>query len=815
MLHDLRYALRQLTKSPAFTFIALVTLSVGIGSAAVVFSAINALLFKPLPHISRATEERLLYFSETNIAHNDDDLAINYLDFLDLRNRMTSLEGIWVHSDRTVILTGQSEPERLLGTEISFDAFQHMGVQPILGRGFRAEDAAPGAPEVTLLAYELWQRRFGGDRSVVDTVVTLNNAPVTIIGVMPKGWGYPDLTELWTPLRPEPGKPVQRGYYHLSGRAKLKPGATLEQTQAEADTIMAGLAKEYPMPNDGIGAKFRPIREEAVEDSKHLTLLLFGAVTFVFLIACVNVANLLLARAVTRSKEFAIRLALGAERRRLVRQLVTESLVLGLAGGAGGLLVGLWGVDAMVAALPLELPFWLRFDLDGTVFVFVCALSLTAALVFGLVPALKSTQPDVNTELKEGGRTCDDCGPRTNRLRSVLVVAEVALALVLLVGAGLMMRSFLHLRSIDPGFESANVMTFRVGFPPSMTATDAEAPRRFFEALLPRLAALPGVESAAVTSTLPGIGGETNAIIFEGRPAPVRASEVQYAHMRITGGSYFPTMRIPLLAGRLFDPAQDRAGKPHVTIVDETFARTHFGGPEQALGRRFRLFEPNQIDGKTPEWMEIVGVVGAIRHDLQKDELKPTAYFPHEQDHANFMSVVLRTHNAPESVITAARAEVLAVNKDMPIYYERTLDDVILRTDGVWQRQFFSYLFTVFGAVALFLACIGIYGVTAYNVSQRTQEIGVRMALGAQPGEVIRMVIRRGITLVTWGLGTGFVAAFLLANLLAGVLYGVSPHDPPTFAAVPALLGFVALLACYLPSRRATRIAPVIAMRGA
>ncbi len=817
MFADLRFAFRQLAKAPAFTAIALVTLAVGIGSATVVFSAINALIFKPLPLLSDP-EDRFLHTTQTNPARGHLDLGWSYPDFTEFQRRATSLAGLWIHTDRTVIIGGTDIPERQIGTEITWDAFALMGLQPGLGRGFTAVDAKPDAPPVALISAALWKRRFAGAPEVLGTTVLLNDQPTTIVGVMPPAWRYPDFTDVWTPLRAGEERMTVRGSYIFSGRARLKPGVTLAQAQAEADTIMAALAQEFPATCAGIGVKFRPIREEAIENTRQQTVLLFGAVMFVFLIACVNVANLLLARASTRAKELAIRLALGAPRSRLVRQLGTESLVLALLGGAGGLLLALWGNDAMLAAIPVELPFWLRFDFDGRVFAFVFALSLVAALVFGLVPALRASRPDVVQELKEGGRSDEASGPHARQIRSLLVVFEVALALVLLVGAGLMMRSFLRLRALDPGFDARQVLTFRTGFPLAMFGEKKEIPARFFETLLPRLAALPGVEAVSAVSTLPGKDGMVGAFRIDGQPKPAGVSDAPTARFRVVTAGYFSTLRIPLLVGRDFDDTLDRADSPRVAVIDEAFARRHFGSPRAALGRRIggmgsEPATPPQAEKYPPA--EIIGVVGTIRHQLDRDERQPTMYGSQKQDPSNFLSVVVRTSGDPTRLIrdNSARDTVLAVNRALPIYDVFPLEDVLLRSDTVWPRRFFGWLFTVFGLVALFLACIGIYGVMSYNVTRRTQELGVRLALGASPRDVIGLVVRHGLQLVGWGLGAGLIAAYLLTNLLTGVLYGVSPHDPPTFALVPLVLAAVALFACWLPSRRATLIEPNAALR--
>jgi putative ABC transport system permease protein len=815
MLTDLRFAFRQLAKTPGFTVIALLTLALGIGSATAVFSAINAMLFKPLPFFGHL-EDRLLFVTETNVPRSQDDMGLNYPDYLDLRRRATTLDGIWIHTNRTVILAGAEIPERQVGTEISWDAFSLMGVLPIEGRNFVAADAEPTAPTVALISAGLWKRRFAGEKDIIGSTVALNGQPTTIIGVMPPNWRYPDLTDVWTPLRVSDEKMKSRGANYFTARARLKEGVPLAQAQAEVDTIMAALAADHPMTNADITLTMRPIRDEAVQDWSHQTVLLFGAVIFVFLIACLNVTNLLLARAVTRSKELAVRLALGAERGRIIRQLITENLVLGLLGGVGGLVVSLWANDAMVAAIPVPIPFWLSFDFDARVFAFVVTLSLVAALVFGLPPALRATRPDVISELKEGGRSAEASGPRANRLRNLLVVVELALALVLLVGAGLMMRSFLELRRQHPGFNPQHVLTFRAGIPPGISGEDKEMPARFFRELLPRLAALPGVQAVGATTTLPGVATSDIKLPYAlaGAPPLARISDGPMARCRLVSAGYFSAMQIPLKAGRGFSDTLDRAGGTPVCIVDETFAKRHYGSPAAALGQRIAPvgFIRDTHGGSTAE---IIGVVGTIRHFLDREEREPTIYAAQSQFPQVFMSLVVRTEGDPVRLISdnSVRDAVLAVNRAIPIYDAFPLEEVLLRSDTVWPRRFFGWLFTVFGGVALFLACIGIYGVMSYSVTQRTQELGVRIALGAQPKEVIRLVVRHGLQLVGCGLGAGLIAALALANLLTGVLYGVSPHDPPTFAIVPLLLAAVALFACWLPSRRATLIEPNSALR--
>lgn len=794
-----------LAKNPGFAFVAILTLAVGIGSATVVFSAIKTILMNPLPMVQ--DQSRLVHISETAYARGHSDMGLGYEDFVDIRERMTSFEGVWTHSDRTIVITTtQTEPERLLGNEISEGAFGHLGLDPLHGRTFTAADHVFGAPHVAVLSYGVWQRRFGGDPHVVGRIVHLNGRPTTLVGVMPKGVVYPRSSDIWVPQRQDPSKNNMRGSYYLTGNAKLKRGVTLEQAQAEADQVMASLARQFPLTNDGIGLRIQSLSQQVAGDAQYLLMLLFGAVMFVFLISCLNVANLVLARTASRSREFALRQALGAERNRLIRQLLTESLLLAFLGGIGGLLVSLWGMDLVLALIPVETPFWLRFDVDASIFAFVLLLSGLSASIFGLAPAFRATQPSLIQEIKEGARTGTISTVRRSRLHHGLVVAEIAIALVLLVGAGLMMRSLLHLQKVKPGFDASHVFTFRTGFPLGLNPERNEV-RRFFATLVDRLEALPGVESASATSVLPGVDMSFSAFLLDGMVEPIRRSEAAIAYHRLVMDGYFSAMKIPLLAGRYFD-SRDGPGTPRVAIVDETFARDYFGSPQNAIGRRVRTID--QMDEPLVP-IEIIGVVGNIRHRLDRSDQKPTCYVAHSQNPINFMSVVMRIKSDPESYAALAQSEVLKLNPDMPIYYAFSLDQVLLQT--VWTRQFFSHLFSLFAAIALFLACIGIYGVMSYSVSQRTQEIGVRMALGAQPREVISMVVRQGFRLIFLGLVSGLVCAAVAVQFFAGYLYGVSPHDPPTFILVPLALAVIALVACYLPSRRATRIDPMVALR--
>jgi putative ABC transport system permease protein len=803
MLRDLRYACRMLVKTPGFTAIAVLAVALGIGASTTMFSAINALLLRPMPLIQ--DQDRLLHISQFFTKLPDQDAGMTFPDYLEFKKQATTLEGIGAIQEATFIISGGDKPERYLGGQISADTFSFLGVQPILGRLFRPEEDELNAPPVALIGYEVWQKHFAADKSVVGKTIPINGKQVTIIGVMPKGWRFPEVCDIWMPLQfSEKDNP--RGRFFLDSIGKLKKGVSVEQARAELEAIAARLATQYSETNKGTSVHVTPYREEMVEDFKMLTFLVMGAVLFVHLIACANVANLLLARGATRTKEIGIRLALGAGRRQIVRQLLTESMVLGLAGSAIGLIFAVWGVDLMVAALPNEIPYWLNFNFDGRVFLFALGIGVVSSILFGLLPALQSSNPQLVDVLKEGGRSGGG-GVKGQRVRNSLVVAEVALALVLLIGAGLMMRSFMHLQKTDIGADPSRTLTFRVGLPEAQFP-DKDAAVRFFEQLIPKLAAQPGVENAGATNALPASGNiGYSAFILEGEPEPKELQDARnMRQLDITPG-YFQTARVPLLRGRDFTAA-DNKDAPPVTIIDEDAARAWFPN-QDPLGHQLRLLDK---PGEPPKWATIIGIVKPVVYErLTNRRPIPAAYFPQSQRYDRFMSVMVRTKTDPAKFANLARTTVLAVNKELPIYRVHTMDEVVAQS--FWDRKFFGNLFTVFAGMALFLASLGIYGVMAYSVRQRTQEIGVRMALGAQTGDVLRLVTGQGLRLVLTGLVIGFVSAFFLAKLLAGSLHGISAHDPPSFAIVPTILFIVGLAACYLPARAAMRLDPMEALR--
>ena len=798
---DIRYAIRLLLKRPGFSAIAILGLALGIGANTAIFSVVNAVLLRPLPF---KESDKLVWFWE--VQPRLDRAPFSPADFLDYQAQNQSFEEVTSFCWMSFSLTGGDQPERITGAVVSANFFSVLRAAPAQGRAFLPEDGAAGAARVAVVSHGFWQKRSGGDPDLIGKALTLSGESATIIGIMPPDFKYPERAELWVNPRqivPEPFSTftdnvvTMRGTHYLSVMGRLKPGVTLSQAQADIDTVVAGLQQQH---NSNHFVHLVTMHERVIGDTRPVLLVLLGAVGFVLLIACANVANLMLARATSRAKEIAIRTALGASRGRVIRQLLTESLLLGAAGGAVGLLLGYWGVDLIVAVSPPDTPRLAEIGMDRQVLLFTLAISLLTGLLFGLAPALQASKPDLNDALKEGGRGGSD-GGRLSRMRGVLVVAEVALSLVVLIGAGLLVKSFFRLQDVKPGFDPANLLIFSVSLP-GKDYGEAAARRQFWEQLIHRLESLPGVEGVALANDLPIQGDDTTSYpTIDGRDA-AKADDRFLMGRHVINAEYFKALGVPLLKGREFT-SSDTDGAPRVTIINETAAR-RIWPDEDAIGKRLKFGDQNS------PWLEVVGVVADVKHNGLDAAPSLETYSPYLQETYPYMSITVRAAD-PTSLVAAVRAEVQAINKDQPIHGVTTMDKML--SESVAPRRFSMVLFALFAAVAMLLAAVGIYGVMSYAVTQRTREIGIRMALGANHKDVVGMIVAQGMKPAVLGIVLGFGAAFLLTRLMASLLYGVSATDPLTFAAISILLAAVALLANYVPARRAAKVDPMIALR--
>jgi putative ABC transport system permease protein len=803
---DVRYAARMLTKHPGFTAIAALTLALGVGANTAIFSVVEAVLLRELPY---GHADRAVVVWENNRSASRPNNVISPVNFCDWRDQAKSFDQMAAFFDVPLNLTGVGEPEEVPSQLANPNLFALLGVEAALGRTFTPQDVAAESENVAVISHGLWQRRFGGSRDVVGRAISLNGSSVTIIGVMPPDFkwfikensrtGHP--AQIWLPLTFSEEERQWGGRY-MSAVARLAPGVSREQAQAEMDTIAARLERERPDSNTGMGVSLVPLRDQLAGEIKPALLVLIGAVGFVLLIACVNVANLLLARAGGRHKEIAIRSAIGAGRRRIVRQLLTESLLLALLGGAFGLLLARWCVEALVALSPANLLGEGQVGVNLPVLAFTLAVSVLTGVVFGLVPALEASRVKLGESLKESSRG-NAGSSRGRRWRDALIVAEVGLALVLLVGAGLMVRSFLRLQGVAPGFDASNLLTLRVLLPAAKYPEDGDVVGFFREATA-SLRTLPGVGSVTAVNSPPfaGLGTRTDFTI-EGRPAPP-VGEAPGTDVRIVDEEYFRTMNIPVLAGRTFT-AREAMEDRRVAVINEAMARTHFPG-ENPVGKRLLVdLKPE------PYPTEIIGVVGDARYRTLEEELYPMVYWTPAQLADSSMTLILRTSVEPESLAAAARREILAIDKDQPVADVRTMESWL--AESVARTRFGTLLLGGFAGLALLLAAIGIYGVMSHSVTQRQSEIGLRMALGAQARDVLLLVIRQGLTLVLVGVALGLLGALALTRVLSSLLYGVSATDPLTFAGIALLLLAVSWVACYIPASRAARVDPQIAMR--
>ncbi|HKP88256.1 MAG TPA: ABC transporter permease [Blastocatellia bacterium] len=805
ILQDLRYGVRVLFKKPGFTALAVIALALGIGANSAIFSVVNAVLLRSLPYDE---PERLVMIWGT--MPQSDRTSTSAADFIDYREQNQVFEQVAAFNAASFTLTGTEQPEQIRGARVSADFFSALRVQPTIGRAFQPEDDKPGAARVVVLGQKLWQRRFNSDQGIIGNVVTLNGQSFTVIGIMPAEFQFtiPGFfrtpAELWTPIALIKDN-TARGNQYLRVIARLKPDITLERAQAEMTTIAGQLQQQYPGTNTGLGVRLIGLHEQIVGNIRPALLILLGTVGFVLLIACANVANLLLARAAARQKEIAIKLALGATRRRLARQLLTESMLLALIGGAFGILLALWSTDVLVSLSPANLPRVKEVGVDGYVLGFTLLISILTGALFGLVPALQASKPDLNETLKEGSRGSSENLGRGS-LRRLLVIFEIAAALVLLIGAGLMIKSFLRLNEVNAGFNPRNVLTMMLSLPRAKYK-EPHSQAAFFREALERINNLPGVESVGAINDLP-LGGDRDATAFaiEGRAA-IPPGQQPVTEWRLVNPDYFKAMSVPLIRGRAFSEADNRDAPP-VVVINDSFARRFFPD-EDPLGKRVILNLAISYPAPIPR--EVVGVVGDVR-DLGLDaEARPEVYAPYLQETVSYMALMVKANTDPAALAAAVRGEVLAIDKDQPISAIQSMEQII--RESVAGRQFNMTLFAIFAGVALLLAAVGIYGVMAYSVTQRTHEIGIRVALGANHKDVLRLIVGQGMAMAFVGVGLGLGVALVLTRVMSSLLYEVSATDPATFVAIPLLLAGVALLACYVPARRAMNVDPMIALR--
>jgi putative ABC transport system permease protein len=805
MFQDLRYGARMLLKQPGFTLVAVLTLALGVGANTAIFSVVNAVLLRALPYREADHLVTLWEKHQTN-----EQNTISPANFFDWQEQNRVFEGLAAFTDTPTILGGDGVPEEVPGQRTTDNLFSVLGVNALLGRTFTPEDSKPGQNDVVILSYGLWQRRFGGDANVIGRKVLLNAIDYTVIGVLPPDFKWHvrknsqtgQAAELWAPWAISPQFRQWRGRY-ISAVARLKPGVSLAQARAEMDGIASRLAEQYKQFNNDMGINLIPLRQQFAGEIRLALLVLMGAVGFVLLIACANVANLLLARAAARQKEIAVRAALGAGRWRIVRQLLTESLLLATMGGVAGLLLARWGTAALVSLSPPELGDFQNVEISAPVLGFTFVVTLLTGVIFGLVPAAEASNLKLSETLKEAGRSLSGHA-RSQRLRSALVVAEIALALVLLAGAGLLLRSFLRLQGVDAGFDARNVLTLRVAVPRARYDQDAKI-INFFTQALERMQSLPGVEAVGAINFTPFLGlGTRTGFDIEGRAKPLPNQPMGTTDVCVTDQNFFRTLNITLKRGRFFTEQEVRERRD-VVIINEALAQKYFPN-EDPLGKRLLIpLRPPLVP------TEIIGVVGNVRHTQLDQAVEPMSYWPMAQQPSSFMTFTLRTRGEAATVAAAVRNIVQTLDPQQPVGELRTLASLV--GNSIARQRFNALLLAVFAVVALLLAGVGIYGVMSYAVSARTHEIGVRVSLGATATDILRLVLKWGMTLALLGVASGLLAAVALTRLLKDLLFGVGATDPLTFALIGLLLVSVALLACYLPARRATRVDPLMALR--
>jgi len=811
---DIRYGARLLLKSPGFTLIAVLTLALGIGANTAIFSVVNFVLLRPLPY---ANSDQLVMIWERNLKKGWSESPTSSANFVDFRTSARNLEvAAFTDTNGNFNLTGGDQPERVAGLRVSANLFPLLGVNPGRGRLFLPQEDQPGSGHVLILSYGLWQRTFAANANLINQTIQLNSQSYTVVGIMPPDFNFPPAfsamvgsseesvtnADLWVPLTTD-DIPLVRDRRDLKMMGRLKPGVTAAQAQADLNAIASRLDREFPDVNGGIETHVIPLREQVTGDIRLALFVLMAAVALVLLIACANVANLLLAKATGRQKEIAIRTALGATRLRILRQLLTESVLLGLLGGLLGLLFAVIGAKTLIAFVTTNIPKLKDFTFDATVLLFTLLIALVTSLFFGLAPAIDASKPNLNEALKEGGRSSSGSASR-QRLRDFLVIAEVALAVILVTASGLMFRSFLRLQGVNPGFNPKNLITLEVELPDAKYHA-AQQQQNFQQQLLQRLPTIPGVQSAAAVDNVPfGVNAFNTSFMIEGRPVPA-VTERPRAFYRVISPNYFRTMGIPFHRGNEFTD-RDSVEMPGLAIINETAARKYWPG-EDPIGRKIKRGRP---ESKNP-WVTIVGIAGSASQLSLREESQPEIYVPYLQNTTPNFSLVVRTTSDPKTITGAIRKEVWTADKDLPVSNMKLMDELI--SNSTAQPRFYVILLTVFAALALILAGCRSYGVMAYSVTLRTRDIGIRMALGAQPMDIFKHVIGHALMLASIGLVIGLILAGTSTLVMKSLLFGISTADPLTLIVTALILLAVALLASYLPARKATKVDPMVALR--
>ena len=811
LLHDLRYCTRTLLKHPGFVITITLILALGIGANSTIFSVVNAVLMRPLPY---EAPDRIVMIWETNQSKLVQRSIVSPANFLDWKEQSHVFDHLAAFRFWYYTVTGAGDPERYQGARVSAGFFPLLGVKPEFGRNFRPEEEQVGRDHVVILSHVLWQSRFGGDSKIIGQLLTIDGEPFTIIGILPASFRFTRVLnaelELWMPITFTPQQ-LTREDRSIIVYGRLKPGVPLSQAQAEMDGITHRLEQEYPKTNSGWAAQVNNLHDQAIQPVRPTLLILMVVVGFVLLIACANVANLLLTRATARQKDIAIRLAMGSSQFRLIRQLLIESLLLALLGGAAGLLLAYWGINVLNAILPDRVPHLEKFSLDLRVLGFTLVVSLLVGVIVGLIPGLRASRLNLSETLKEGGRASSEA-PSRRRLRNLFVILEVTLTVPLLISAGLMLRSSLLLQNIDRGINLKNVLTMQISLPKAKYST-AQQTATFYRQVLQRIQTEPGVQSASAVNFLPLTNLEdTTSLSIEGGKPPPPGQNITVSY-RVIDQNYFRTMGIPLLRGRYFTE-QDNDESHGVVMINQTMARRYWPD-EDPVGRRLQPQFPAAKVPWRPEssnnWLTIVGVVGDVKEDGLNDQTSAEIYLPYLQNPSSLMNLLVRSTSDPLRLVPSVRSQVLAVDGDQPVYNIKTMENVF--SQSVAEPQVITSLLATFAAVALILAAIGVYSVMSYSVAQRTHEIGVRMALGAQQRHVLRMIVGQGLKLVLVGVAIGVTTAFAVTRVISNLLFGVTATDPAIFVVVPLLLVVIAMLASYFPARRALKVDPMIALR--